>query len=56
MKSPSAQLAELIIDRLITEEIILPEDRTAALQRLTDGKFESADWKLAVEKSLEKRE
>jgi len=53
MTSPSAQLAQEIIDQLITEKILLPEDRKALILKLAEGKLQAEDWKLALEKKLD---
>lgn len=53
MSSTITQLAEKIIERLIAENIIHPEDRATLIERLTEGKLQSSDWKLAIEKNLD---
>lgn len=52
MNSPSAQLAKEIIDQLIAEKIVVPDDRKSLTTKLAEGKLQASDWKLAVEKSL----
>lgn len=53
MNSPSAQLAKEIIDQLITEKIIVPNDRQSLTVKMAEGKLQTSDWKLAIEKSLD---
>jgi hypothetical protein len=49
MDTPSAQLAAKIMDRLIDEKLLTPEDRKKLLTKLGDGKVSQEDWRLAIE-------
>ena len=49
MDTPSGQLAAKIMDRLIEEKLLTPEDRKKLLTKLGDGKVSQEDWRLAVE-------
>jgi len=49
MSSPSRLLAEKIVDRLIAEKLIAPEQRDKLLDRLADGKLRPEDWRLPIE-------
>jgi len=51
MESPSTQLATLVIERLIKEDLLRPDDRGTLLSRLAEGKLKQEDWWLAVELS-----
>ncbi len=51
MDTPSKQLADKIMDRLITEGYMSPDDRKKLLSKLADGKLKPEDWRLAVELS-----
>jgi hypothetical protein len=54
MDTPSGQLAAKIMDRLILEGILTPEDRAKLLSKLAGGQLQSEDWRLAVELALGK--
>ena len=49
MDTPSGQLAAKIMDQLILEGILTPEDPAKLLSKLADGQLRSEDWRLAVE-------
>lgn len=49
MDTPSAQLASKILERLINEKLLAPEDRAKLLSKLAEGKLKSEDWRLALE-------
>ena len=54
MITPSEQLAANIVEGLIKSQIVLPEDGKKIVQKLSEGKLRSEDWRLIVEKGLEK--
>ena len=49
MGTPSAKLAAKILDRLVEEKLLMPEDRAKLLSELIEGKLKSEDWRLAIE-------
>ncbi len=49
MDTPSGQLAAKIMDRLIEETLLTPEDRTKLFTKLRSGKVSQEDWRLAIE-------
>lgn len=49
MDTPSEQLASKILDRLITQKLLTPDDRAKLLSKLAAGKLKSEDWRLALE-------
>lgn len=54
MDTPSGQLAAKIMDRLIEEKLLIPEDRKKLLTKLGDGKLTQEDWRLAIELAPDK--
>ena len=55
MDTPSQRLAVKIIERLIAEEILSPDDRKKLLDKLGDGQLNPQDWRLAIEMAQGKR-
>ena len=51
METPSTQLAAKVLDRLMQEKLIRAEDRAKLLPKLSEGKLNDEDWRLAVELS-----
>ena len=49
MDTPSGQLASNILERLIKEKLLTPDDRAKLLSKLAEGKLKSEDWRLAIE-------
>lgn len=49
MDTPSEQLASKILERLIKERLLTPDDRAKLLSKLAEGKLKSEDWHLAIE-------
>ena len=49
MDTPSGQLASKILDRLIQEKLLTPDDRAKLLSKLAEGKLKSEDWRLPIE-------
>jgi len=56
MDTPSKQLAGKIMDRLIAEKLMSPDDRKKLLPKLADGKLKQEDWRLAVELAGSRKE
>lgn len=54
MKTPSEELAELILPLLAETRLLLPEDANKYKAKLASGTMKSEDWLLAVEKALDK--
>ena len=52
MNTPSEQLAEKILERLIREKLLTKPESKKLQPKLAEGKLRSEDWKLAVELSL----
>ena len=49
MDTPSKQLAEKIMERLIADGLMMSDDRKRLLTKLADGKLKPEDWRLAIE-------
>ena len=49
MATPTQQLAEKILERLIAEGLLAQDDHKKLVNKLADGKLKSEDWRLAVE-------
>lgn len=54
MDTPSAQLSAKIVERLILEKLLLSEDREKLLTKLSGGQLSQEDWRLAVERAIDK--
>lgn len=54
MSLPSQDLAQKIIDKLIADKLVLAEDAKQLLIKLSDGSMEGGDWRLAIEKAIDK--
>lgn len=54
MQTPSEQLAEKIMTRLVSEKLIAPDQAKSMLPKLATGKLRSQDWRLPIEIALEK--
>lgn len=48
MESPSLQLADKILDRLVKEQLLSEEDKDKLRTKLAEGKLRAEDWRLAV--------
>ena len=55
MNTPSEELAQKIVERLVAEHLLMPEDTVKLLPKLAEGKMRPEDWRLAVEKAITKR-
>ncbi len=49
MDTPTQRLAAQIIERLIGENLLLPDDRRKLLGKLAEGKLRPEDWRLSIE-------
>lgn len=56
MTTPSEELAQKILERLVAEKLVLADDVKQLLPKLAGGKMKGADWRLALEKALAKKE
>ncbi|MGH7995242.1 MAG: hypothetical protein ACREFX_02705 [Opitutaceae bacterium] len=56
MDAPSPKLAARIIKRLMEAKILREDDARTLSPKLTAGKMSQDDWRLAVEKALEKKD
>lgn len=54
MDTPSSQLAEKIVQRLIEVKLFRPEEKKKLLEKIADGSIKQEDWRLAIELSLDK--
>ncbi len=54
MNSPSQILAQKIVDRLVQENLLLNEDAKQVVAKLAEGGMETEDWRLAIEKAIDK--
>lgn len=52
MSTPSNQLAQRIVDRLLAENLIRLADAARLAAGIAQGKARAEDWRLAVEKAL----
>lgn len=46
---PSAKLAELTVDRLITSGLVRADKRDTLIGKIAAGTMSGADWKLEIE-------
>ncbi len=53
MESPSQQLANRIITRLVQESLLTEERGKGMLNKLAEGKLNAEDWRLEIELSEE---
>ncbi len=56
MSSPSQDLANRIILKLVEEKLIQADDKETMTVKLSQGKLRQDDWRLAVEKSFDTEE
>lgn len=54
MSTPSQDLAKIIFLRLSAEKLVTDEDAKKLVSKMADGKLRSEDWRLAIEKAVEK--
>jgi hypothetical protein len=47
--SPSVKLAGTIVERLVAEHLLSPEDAKKIQPRLAEGKLRPQDWRLPIE-------
>lgn len=52
MNTPSRGLAEQVVDRLVGEGLVTPEDAGRLLPKIEAGGMRPEDWRLAVEQAL----
>ena len=53
-KSPSENLSNVVVDRLIQAGLVRADKRDALIQKIADGTMSGLDWKLEIELALEK--
>lgn len=56
MDTPSQKLTGKIVQRLIDAKILREDDACVLAPKMAAGKLTQDDWRLAVEKALEKEE
>lgn len=54
MSTPSHDLAKIIIEKLLAENLIVTADQTKLHSQLAEGKLRAEDWRLALEKASDK--
>lgn len=54
METPSARLAQAVVERLVRERILAEGEAKRLLAKLADGTMRPEDWRLALENTLEK--
>lgn len=55
IKTPSEVLAEKILTLLAEKKLVLVEDVKRAIPNFANGKLSGADWRMLLEKGIEKR-
>lgn len=53
MTSPTQQLAERVVRRLVEERLLTPGDAARLQSKLMDGKLRPEDWRVVLEKAAE---
>lgn len=53
-KTPSEQLACKIFDVLVERKLMLSGDKSKLVDRLANGKLRAEDWRVAIEKAIDK--
>ena len=56
MTSPSEELAQKIIDRLVQEKLLTLERSQRLVNKLANGRISTEDWKVDIELSQEMQE
>lgn len=54
MSTPSEDLTKIIFEKLIKEGLLAEDDASKLFVKASTGKMDSADWRLAIEKSGKK--
>lgn len=54
IKKPSEELAELVLNRLDAKKLVLSSDVERATNKLADGKLKAEDWRVLIEKAMDK--
>lgn len=49
METPSLQLADRILERLVKENLLPASDKAKLREKLAEGKLKAEDWRLALE-------
>ena len=55
MNTPSEELANMILVKLVAESCVTKEDAEKMLAKMATGKLRAEDWKLAMEKGAQRR-
>ena len=56
METPSQKLTARILKRLVEEKILRKDDARALAPKIASGTIRQEDWRLAIEKALERKE
>lgn len=56
MTTPSEQLAERALQRLVEQKLLLPDDVQRYFHAFAVGELRAEDWRLMIEKAIDKRE
>jgi hypothetical protein len=54
--TPSTKLASTILDRLVAEHLLSPDDHKKLMSKLAEGKLRAQDWRLPIELAGAKKE
>lgn len=54
MTTPSQALAKIVIEKLAAEKLITSDDAKKMVDNYATGKLRQEDWRLALEKGLDK--
>ncbi|MEW8266057.1 MAG: hypothetical protein AB2731_07960 [Candidatus Thiodiazotropha sp.] len=54
-KSPSEELADIVVANLLDKGLILESDTTKTITELASGRLKGEDWRLLIEKALDKK-
>lgn len=54
MKTLSEVLAEKVLDILAERKLFVTDDATRYQEKIASGKMKAEDWRLAVEKAIDK--
>ena len=54
--SPSVALAKIVSKALVEEGILLKDDARKLALNLASGKVKESDWRITIEKALDKEE
>jgi hypothetical protein len=56
MEAPSEQLTDKILEKLVSQRLILKEDALKLRAKFASGTLSPEDWRLPIEKAIESRQ